>query len=76
MPRLGHTCCVIGGSGFIGTALVPLLVKTGRNVVVVGRRDTPAFALPKEARYIPCDYGDRERLRSVLVGVSEIIDLA
>ena len=44
--------------------------------MVVGRRDKPGRELPSEVRYIPCDYGDRERLRPILVGATEVIDLA
>lgn len=76
MSRSVRTCCVIGGAGFIGASLLPLLVQSGREVVVVGRSDTPGRAMPAEARYISCDYGDRERLRPILAGTAEVIDLA
>jgi len=67
---------VIGGAGFIGTHLTQLLVDSGREVVVVGRRETPPGQLPSGARYVSCDYGERVRLRSILAGTTEIIDLA
>ena len=76
MPRVRRTCCVIGGAGFIGASLTPLLVESGRDVVVVGRRDSPDRPPPVGARYVSCDYGDRERLRGILAGTAEVIDLA
>jgi len=67
---------VIGGAGFIGASLTPLLVESGRQIVVLGRRERPERALPAGVKYLSCDYGDRERLRGILVGVAEVIDLA
>ena len=69
-------CCVIGGAGFIGVHLTRLLVASGREVVIVGRRTTPPGPLPPGARYVSCDYGERARLRSILAGSAEVIDLA
>jgi UDP-glucose 4-epimerase len=69
-------CCVIGGTGFIGSHLVELLVTQGRQVTVIGRSISPAKDLPEGVRYVAGDYGDRGFLRSVLQGTKEIIDLA
>lgn len=69
-------CCVIGGAGFIGMHLTRLLVDSGREVVVLGRRTKPDSALPADAAYVSGDYGNRAVLREVLEGASAVIDLA
>lgn len=69
-------CCVIGGAGFIGTYVTRLLVESGRDVVVLGRRTKPDSALPAGVAYVSGDYGNRAVLMEVLKGVSEVIDLA
>lgn len=68
--------CVIGGGGFIGHHLIDELVASGRDVVAIGRKDKPSFGLNKHARYVQCDYGDRQNLTKVLASVTEVIDLA
>lgn len=68
--------CVIGGAGFIGSALTRLLVSSGRDVVVMGRGLRPEAGLPASVRYERGDYGDRSRLKTVLAGAHEVIDLA
>ncbi len=68
--------CVIGGAGFIGAALVRLLVASGREVVVLGRRPQAAVALPPGVAYISGDYGDRSVLRGALRAAGEVVDLA
>jgi UDP-glucose 4-epimerase len=69
-------CCVIGGAGFIGTSLLPQLLATGRDVLVLGRKPAPSRALPANVTYEACDYGDRKKLRLLLTDCEEIIDLA
>lgn len=44
--------------------------------MVLGRRNKPARELPAQVRYIACDYGDRDRLRAIVTGAAEVIDLA
>ena len=68
--------CVIGGAGFIGTQVTRQLAAAGRDVVVLGRRPNPGPELPREARYVAGDYGDRAVLQQVLRDVAEVIDLA
>jgi UDP-glucose 4-epimerase len=70
------TCCVIGGAGFIGAALVSLLCQEGRDVRVIGRSASPQRMLPLSARYISCDVNQRAALREALEGATEIVDLA
>ena len=55
---------VIGGTGHIGTYLVPSLVRAGHDVVVISRgsrdpyRDDPAW---HDVELVPCDRADAER---------------
>ena len=69
-------CCVIGGTGFIGSFVVRALLREGRKVVVVGRNEIPKRPLPDNVEYIPGNFGDKCFLRNILPGVDEIIDLA
>ena len=69
--------CVIGGTGFIGRAVVRELVAIGRQVLVLGRQAIESVPLPPEVEYIrnsPVDEG--RALRQALESVDEIIDLA
>lgn len=68
--------CVIGGGGFLGSYIVPELLRSGRDVVVLGRRSTPPIGIDSLAQYVMCDYSCRESLRSVLSDCNEVIDLA
>lgn len=69
-------CCVIGGTGFIGSHLVEILRKQGRQLTVVGRNSHPSRNLPEGVRYLAGDYGDRYFLTGVLQGMEEVICLA
>jgi UDP-glucose 4-epimerase len=67
---------VIGGGGFIGAHLVPLLIGSGRHVTVVGRRARPTHDLPPDATYLAEDLGDTVAIRRLLDSHQEIIHLA
>ena len=67
---------VIGGSGFIGRHLTKQLIASGREVHVVGRKESAASALPEGCRYIIGDYGNAHALREILSPGCEVIDLA
>jgi len=69
-------CCVIGGNGFLGSFVVPLLEKTGRTVSVLGLELIPPIYSNKNIRYLSGDYNDKELLLKALSGVDEIIHLA
>lgn len=69
-------CCVVGGSGFIGSYLVLALVESGRFVTVVGRKPAPSHPLPDGIRYLSGDYNDIFLLRQVLVEADEVVHLA
>jgi UDP-glucose 4-epimerase len=69
-------CCVIGGAGFLGSHLTPLLVQSGRTVTVLGRRPATGCVLPAGVNYVACDYGNRDRLKDFLRDTEEVIHLA
>lgn len=69
-------CCVIGGTGFLGSYVVRALMEEGRKIVVVGRNEQPTRPLPAGVSYIPGDFGDKYFLRGILRGMDEVIDLA
>jgi UDP-glucose 4-epimerase len=75
VPNESGVCCVVGGTGFIGTAVVTCLLETGRDVLIIGRRPAPQ-RLEKGVKYIQADITDRSLLRSVFSVASEVIDLA
>jgi UDP-glucose 4-epimerase len=66
---------VIGGGGYIGTFLVPLLVATGRHVTVLGRRPAGS-TLPNGARYVQGCFSDQALIRRLLDENREAIHLA
>lgn len=69
-------CCIIGGSGFIGSYVTRLLVESGRDVVVLDRNPKPNHVLLAKVEYLAGDYGDRTLLRKLLASTDEVIDLA
>ena len=60
----------------MGTHLVPKLLATGRRVTIVGRGASPFHQLPKEATYIPGDFGNLDLICALLDAHEEIIHLA
>lgn len=67
---------VIGGAGFIGSHLVTELLSSGRNVTVLGRRETLDKALPHGVTYAAGDFAERNLIDSLLDTHQEIIHLA
>lgn len=67
-------CCVLGGSGFIGKALVAQLCRSGRSVQVVGRGPAPKN-IPTGATYVNANLDDPTSLRGLFASVTEVIDL-
>lgn len=72
---MSYDTCVIGGSGFIGRSLVPLLAATGRRVLVLGRRSSPPV-MPAGASYRALDITATSEVLAALRGVRELVDLA
>jgi len=75
MPAMSR-CIVIGGGGFIGSRVVDRLLKTGREVLVLGRSSIPTKNLPRCTDYISGDASDRKTLRLLLKKGFEVINLA
>ena len=69
-------CCIIGGTGFIGSHLVRLLHDGERRLTVIGRNSQPTRKLPEGVRYVAGDYGDTHFIKGVLHDVDEVVTLA
>lgn len=67
---------VIGGAGYIGAHLVPMLLATGRQVTVLGRKAMPGYPLPNAASYVQGDFGQIELLSHLLDRHQEVVHLA
>ena len=67
---------LIGGGGFIGARLVPLLIGSGRRVTVLGRRPEPRTALPAGAAYVSGDFSRAALIRPLLAAHGEVVHLA
>ena len=58
---------VVGGAGFLGSVVVHQLCQAGHDVTVCDNLATGnAWAVPPEARFVPCDLADAESLAVVL----------
>jgi UDP-glucose 4-epimerase len=68
--------CIVGGSGFIGSSLIPHLLKKNRDVTVVGRSQLPQNRLPAEVKYFFGDIKDDKFTSNFLKNTDEIIYLA
>lgn len=69
---------VTGGTGFLGTHLVPLLQKQGHSLTLLSRSKPPADWLKGDhpVRHVQADLKDREAVRDSLRGVEAIYHLA
>ncbi len=67
---------VIGGGGYIGSHLVPVLQSIGRRVTVLGRRPRPSQELPGGAAYVQGDFGHAATLDRLLEAHREVVHLA
>lgn len=67
---------VIGGGGYIGASLLPMLAATGRRVTVLGRKPPQIHALPEGVAYIQGDFGQAELIQDLLDRHEEVIHLA
>ncbi|MBL9039937.1 MAG: NAD-dependent epimerase/dehydratase family protein, partial [Archangium sp.] len=65
---------VTGGTGFLGTHLVPMLVAAGHQVRVLGRTKPPASWTQVE--FVQADLADRAAVRKALEGVEALYHLA
>ena len=74
MVNRNGNCCVLGGTGFIGSALVTQLCRSGRTVQVVGRGPAPAN-LPTGATFLRANLRDPATLHGLFASSDEVIDL-
>jgi UDP-glucose 4-epimerase len=71
------TTCVIGGTGFIGRAVVIELLAQGRQVLVVGRESSTMLPMPAGVQYLQNPSNDGgNALKHALTMADEVIDLA
>jgi dihydroflavonol-4-reductase len=66
---------VTGGTGFLGSHLVPRLVAAGHSVRLIGRTK-PSAAPYAGTEYVPGDLKDRDAVRRALEGVEAVYHLA
>lgn len=67
---------VIGGAGFIGSHIIPLLLETGRSVTAVGRSKQSPFIQTHNLNYVSGDFGNYAFICKLLDTHDEIIHLA
>lgn len=67
---------LIGGAGFIGLNLIPLLLSSGREITVVGRRNFEGQLFPQGVEYVRGDFADLALLTRLLNSHDEVIHLA
>ncbi|MFD0930367.1 NAD-dependent epimerase/dehydratase family protein [Methylophilus glucosoxydans] len=68
---------LIGGGGFIGSSLIPYLLESGReHIIVVGRSKTPKLTLPTTVKYLSGDISNEVFARKLLSDADEVMDLA
>jgi UDP-glucose 4-epimerase len=67
---------VIGGGGYIGSNVVPILLKNGREVTVLGRDVRPKYAMPLGVTYIQGDFSQKNLISNLLEENQEVIHLA
>jgi UDP-glucose 4-epimerase len=67
---------VIGGTGFIGQYLLPILAKSGRQVTVLGRKSASMCEMPANMQYVEGDFGNQTLITSLLDVNDEVVHLA
>ena len=73
---MSRATLVVGGGGFIGARLLPLLLGSGRRVTVLGRSPAPRYVLPEGTAYIAGDFATATLIRPLLAAHQEVIHLA
>jgi UDP-glucose 4-epimerase len=67
---------VIGGNGYIGRHLLPMLIASGRAVTVLGRNANNTTDSPQNIKYIKGGFGDSSLIKVLLDCHDEVIHLA
>jgi UDP-glucose 4-epimerase len=70
------SCLVIGGGGYIGSYLVPLLTLSGRRVTILGRKAAPSYLPPNKTQYVKGSFSDLPLIQRLLDEHEEVIHLA
>jgi UDP-glucose 4-epimerase len=70
------SCLVIGGGGYIGSYLVPLLTATGRRVTILGRKPAPNYPPPENAQYVQGSFSELALIQRLLDENKDVIHLA
>lgn len=68
--------CIVGGSGFVGSSLIPYLIENNRDITVVGRSSSPQNLLPAGVKYLFGDIKEERFVNNFLKYTDEIIYLA
>lgn len=66
---------ILGGSGFVGRALVARLLDDGHAITVLSRDASTRTRLPAQARHIVGDVYDAEFLRTAFAGMDAVVNL-
>jgi len=75
-PEAEMKTIVIGGTGFIGSLVSQVLIHSGRDVTIVGRRPYNPQVAALGCNYRCADLGNRGQMRDILEPGCEVIDLA
>ena len=55
---IAHRTLVIGGAGYIGKYLLPMLLDSGRQVTVLGGKPASTCNLPANVQYVEGGFGN------------------
>src|SRR5699024_3535485 len=71
----GDRIVVLGGSGFIGSHLIPALLSSGMSVINFDIYE-PSDPLPNEVEYVRGDIRDKSALTAAFTGADAVVNLA
>lgn len=73
---MDKSCLLIGGGGFIGSHLIQKITSTGRQVTVLGRKQTPSHLIKENVKYVQGSFADLPLIQRLLDSHREVIHLA
>ena len=74
--NISRRTLVIGGAGYIGKYLLPMLLDSGRQVTVLGRKPASKYELPANVQYVKGDFGNLAQISRLLDVNDEVVHLA